>query len=64
MNNHQNAIFHHLDNFIKHSHSFTMTNIVSVSYISLRESGILQDAMENESPFVAEVPDSYKETFA
>jgi hypothetical protein len=26
-----------------------------VSYISLRESGILQDAMEKESPFVAEV---------
>ncbi|VVM19190.1 hypothetical protein BSPWISOXPB_894 [uncultured Gammaproteobacteria bacterium] len=25
MNNHQNAIFHQLDNFIKHSHSFTMT---------------------------------------
>ncbi|CAC9584651.1 Peptidase S49 [uncultured Gammaproteobacteria bacterium] len=29
--------------------------IVSVSYVSLRESGILQDAMEKESPFVAEV---------
>ena len=25
MNNHQNAIFHQLDNFIKHSHSFAMT---------------------------------------
>jgi hypothetical protein len=24
MNNHQNAIFHQLDNFIKHSHSFAM----------------------------------------
>ncbi|CAC9435258.1 hypothetical protein BCLUESOX_903 [bacterium endosymbiont of Bathymodiolus sp. 5 South] len=22
MNNHQNAIFHQLDNFMKHSHSF------------------------------------------
>jgi protease-4 len=29
--------------------------LVSVSYVSLRESGILQDAMEKESPFVAEV---------
>jgi protease-4 len=29
--------------------------IFSVSYVSLRESGILQDAMEKESPFVAEV---------
>jgi protease-4 len=28
--------------------------IFSVSYVSLRESGILQDAMEKESPFVAE----------
>jgi hypothetical protein len=25
MNNHQNAIFHQLDNFMKHSHSFAMT---------------------------------------
>jgi hypothetical protein len=25
MNNHQNAIFYQLDNFMKHSHSFTMT---------------------------------------
>jgi uncharacterized membrane protein len=25
MNNHQNAIFRQLDNFIKHSHSFAMT---------------------------------------
>jgi hypothetical protein len=25
MNNHQNAIFYPLDNFIKHSHSFAMT---------------------------------------
>jgi hypothetical protein len=25
MNHHQNAIFHQLDNFIKHSHSFAMT---------------------------------------
>ncbi|CAC9446080.1 hypothetical protein [uncultured Gammaproteobacteria bacterium] len=25
MNNHQNAIFHQLDNFMTHSHSFTMT---------------------------------------
>jgi hypothetical protein len=25
MNNHQNAIFHPLDNFMKHSHSFAMT---------------------------------------
>jgi hypothetical protein len=25
MNNHQNAKFHQLDNFIKHSHSFAMT---------------------------------------
>lgn len=29
--------------------------IVSVSYISLRESGILQDTIEKKSPFVAEV---------
>ncbi|VVM24420.1 hypothetical protein BSPWISOXPB_5120 [uncultured Gammaproteobacteria bacterium] len=25
MNNHQNAIFHQLDNFMQHSHSFAMT---------------------------------------
>jgi hypothetical protein len=25
MNNHQNAIFHPLDNFMKHSHGFAMT---------------------------------------
>jgi predicted GTPase len=25
MNNYQNAIFHQLDNFMKHSHSFAMT---------------------------------------
>jgi GTP-binding protein len=25
MNNHRNAIFHQLDNFMKHSHSFAMT---------------------------------------
>ena len=33
MNNHQNAIFRKLDNFIKHSHSFSMTIFHKITHL-------------------------------
>jgi uncharacterized protein YllA (UPF0747 family) len=39
MNNHQNAIFRQLDNFIKHSHSFAMTIFHKITHSLLTASG-------------------------
>jgi hypothetical protein len=35
MNNHQNAIFHQLDNFIKHSHSFVDATVDAAGDVSI-----------------------------
>jgi hypothetical protein len=49
MNHHQNSIFHQLDNFIKHSHSFAMTIFKSlvVTY------GIVEPSMKDAKPELA-----------
>jgi hypothetical protein len=37
MNNHQNAIFHPLDNFMKHSHGFAMTIFYTPIYAKVSQ---------------------------